>query len=142
MSRFLRDKENAARFRDAKTTREILVFSEFMELEVQDQLLVADGLTPLEYRVYPETPYREVVGLMVRQGSRAVPVVGEKLEFLGLITSGDAIRYLVPERLSRGQEGEATESPPRPGRSWPGRSCASPKTRAWWRRRTSWSTKG
>ena len=83
---------------------EILDFSEFMDLEVQDQILVADGLTPLEYRVYPETPLTEVIGLMVRQGIRAVPVVGEKLDFLGLITSADAIRYLVPEQLT-GAEG-------------------------------------
>jgi len=100
LSRFFRDKQNAARLRDARTTGEIVSFSEFMNLEVQDQLLVADGLTPLKYRVYPDMPLSEIVGLMVRQGLRAVPVVGEKHEFLGLITSGDAIRYLVPERLS------------------------------------------
>lgn len=100
LSRFLRDKLRASRLRDAKTAGDITSFTDFMELEVQDQLLVADGLSPLKYRVYPDTPLDEVVGLMVRQGLRAVPVVGEKLDFLGLITSGDAIRYLVPERLT------------------------------------------
>ncbi len=100
LSRFLRDKENAARLREAASPEELLSFSALMTLDVQDQLLVADGLNPLKYRVYPETPLAEVVGLMVRQGISAVPVVGEKLEFLGLITSGDAIRYLVPERLT------------------------------------------
>jgi CBS domain-containing protein/mannitol/fructose-specific phosphotransferase system IIA component (Ntr-type) len=101
LSRFLREKGNARRLRDAGSASEILVFSEFMDLELQDQLLVADGLTPLEFRVYPETPLEEVVGLMVRRALRAVPVVGEKLEFLGLITSGDAMRYLLPERLTQ-----------------------------------------
>ena len=110
LSRFFRDKENAARLQAVKTTGDVLAFSEFMALEIQDQLLVADGLAPLEYRVYPETPLSQVIGLMVRQGVNAVPVVGEKLEFLGLITSADAIRYLVPERLTgagsdRGSEG-------------------------------------
>ena len=100
LSRFFRDEQNAARVRDARTTGEIVFFSEFMNLEVQDQLLVADGLTPLKYRVYPDMPLSEIVGLMTRQGIREVPVVGEKHEFLGLITSVDAIRYLVPERLS------------------------------------------
>jgi len=98
LSRFFRDKENAERLRDAATPEEVLSFTDLMTLEVQDQLLVADGLNPLKYRVYADTPLSEVVGLMVRQGIRAVPVVGDKLEFLGLITSGDAIRYLVPER--------------------------------------------
>lgn len=102
LSRFFRDKGNAARLREAGTAREVAFFSELMELEVQDQLLVADGMVPLKYRVYADTPLSEVVGLMVRQGVRAVPVVGEKHEFLGLITSADAIRYLVPERLMGG----------------------------------------
>ena len=100
LSRFFRDKENATRLRDAGTTWEITSFSDFMNLEVQDQLLVADGLTPLKYRVYADTPLSEIAGLMVRQGVRAVPVVGEKHEFLGLITSGDAIRYLVSGHLT------------------------------------------
>jgi len=116
LSRFLREKDSATRLRDAKTASEILVFSELMDLEMQDQLLVADGVTPLEFRVYPETPIEEVVGLMVRRGLRAVPVVGEKLEFLGLITSADAIRYLLPERMSRGRgenDGENDESSPK-----------------------------
>jgi CBS domain-containing protein len=100
LSRFFRDKENAARLRDARSVQDIAGFPDFMDLEVQDQLLVADGLTPLKYRVYPDTPLSEVVGLMVRQGIREVPVVGDKLDFLGLITAADAIRYLVPEKLS------------------------------------------
>lgn len=115
LSRFLKDKANAGRLRSSSTPSEISSFSAFMEVEVQDQLLVADGLTPLQYRVYADTPLTEVVGLMVRQGLRAVPVVGEKLDFLGLITSGDAIRYLLPERLT-GSAGEEKEMGSLPAR--------------------------
>ena len=100
LSRFLREKEAADRLRGSRTTSEVTSFRAFMDLDVQDQLLVADGLTPLKYRVYADTPLEEIVGLMVRQGIRAVPVVGEKLDFLGLITAGDAIRYLLPDRLT------------------------------------------
>lgn len=107
LSRFLREKEHAGRLRSARTASEISGFSPFMDLDVQDQLLVGDGLSPLQFRVYAETPLADVVGLMVRQNLKAVPVVGEKLEFLGLITSSDAIRYLLPERLTG--SGEARE---------------------------------
>ena len=100
LSRFFRDKEHIERLLAAGTVGEVVAFSELMELEIQDQLLVADGVTPLKYRVYPDTPLSEVVGLMVRRGVRAVPVVGDKLEFLGLITSADAIGFLVPEKLT------------------------------------------
>ncbi|MGW8268616.1 MAG: CBS domain-containing protein [Longimicrobiales bacterium] len=112
LSRFLKEKANAARLRSSRTPSEISSFTAFMEVEVQDQLLVADSLTPLQYRVYADTPLTEVVGLMVRQGLRAVPVVGEKLEFLGLITSGDAIRFLLPERLTGSAEEEEMGSLP------------------------------
>ena len=81
-----------------------------MELEVQDQFLVADGLSPLKYRVYGDTPLQEVVGLMVRQGIRVVPVVGEKLELLGLITSADAIRNLLPERITGATESKEADA--------------------------------
>lgn len=112
LSRFLREKENATRLRDARSPSDVLAFPEFMDLEVQDQLLVADGLAPLEFRVYPDTPLEEVVGLMVRRGLRAVPVVGEKLEFLGLISSSDAIRHLLPERLTGPKPSTGEEKSP------------------------------
>jgi CBS domain-containing membrane protein len=104
LSRFLREKGNAARLRDARSPSDVRAFTELMDLEVQDQLLVMDGLTPLEYRVYPDTPLKEVMGLMVRRELQAVPVVGDKLEFRGLITSTDAIRHLLPERLTGSEE--------------------------------------
>lgn len=110
LSRFLREKEHAHRLRSCVSASQVTAFSEFMNLEVQDQLLVADGLTPLKYRVYPETPLSEVVGLMVRQGIRAVPVVGEKLDFLGLITSADAIRTLLPDRITGSKEVKESDS--------------------------------
>lgn len=104
LTRFLREKASAERLRNCRSASEITSFRGFMDIEVQDQLLVADGLSPLQYRVYADTPLSEVVGLMVRQSIRAVPVVGEKLDFLGLITSGDAIRYLLPEHLTGEKE--------------------------------------
>jgi len=108
LTRFFRDKKTMTMVRAARSPADVLSLTEFKELEVQDQLLVADGLAPLEYRVYPDTPLSDVVGLMVRQGVRAVPVVGEKLEFMGLITATDAIRYLVPEHLRGEREDRET----------------------------------
>lgn len=100
LSRFLRGAENTARLRDARSPADVLSISDLMELDIQDQLLVADGVDPLKYRVYPDTTMDEVIGLMVRRSIRAVPVVGEKLDFLGLITSVDAIRHLLPGQMT------------------------------------------
>ena len=61
-------------------------------------LLVEDALKPGHYRVFPDTPLAEVVDLMVRSEVRALPVVGEQYEVLGIITSGDALDRVLNER--------------------------------------------
>ena len=66
-----------------------------MDLDPRQSLLVEDVVEPIQYRVYPDTPYSEVVDLMVRRGLQAVPVVGEDYEFLGVITTGNAMDELV-----------------------------------------------
>ncbi len=63
-----------------------------------EPLLVEDALKPGQYRVYADTPLAEVVDLMVRRELRAVPVVGERYEVLGIITSGDALDRVLNER--------------------------------------------
>ena len=103
--RLLRDEDRARRRLGARTTADVRSFQELMALELHERLLVEDALTPLTYRVYPGTPVDEVVDLMVRRGLRAVPVVGEKYEVLGIITSGDALKHLLPRRMSGEGEG-------------------------------------
>ncbi len=58
-------------------------------------LLVEDALEAVEHRVRPETPLSEVVDLMVRLAIGAVPVVGDRSEVLGMVTSGDALGQLM-----------------------------------------------
>ncbi len=100
LSRILRDGERTARLLRASTPSAVLALKELMEADLMDQLLVHDGLTPLRYRVYPDTPIREVVDLMIRRELHEVPVVGEKYEFLGVITAADVLKHLLPSRLS------------------------------------------
>ena len=63
---------------------------------------VVDALVLSQYRVYPDTPLPEVVDLMVRRRLHAIPVVGERYEVLGILTSGDALAYM----LSWGRPGD------------------------------------
>ena len=67
-------------------------------------LKVEDAAEPAKYRVYADTPLTEVVDLIVRRGLRAVPVVGERYEVLGIITTGDALGRVLREAPSA--EGE------------------------------------
>ena len=72
---------------------------------------VGDALVPSQYRVYPDTPLPEVVDLMVRRRLHAIPVVGERYEVLGILTSGDALAYM----LSWGPPGDDEAPAPSEG---------------------------
>jgi CBS domain-containing protein len=75
---------------------------------IVNPLRVSDAIESVKYRVYPDTPFSEVVDLMIRRGTEAVPVVGERYEVLGIITEGDALRQVVED--GRGDRAEEHES--------------------------------
>jgi len=68
-------------------------------------LLVSSAAQPVKYRVYPETPLSEVVDLIVRREVRALPVVGESFEVLGIITAGDALEQVLRDLPSESADG-------------------------------------
>ncbi|MEM7417357.1 MAG: CBS domain-containing protein [Gemmatimonadota bacterium] len=68
-----------------------------MDAPQTDDLIVEDAVEPAQYRVYPDTPLGEVIDLMVRRAARAIPVVGERYEVLGIITTGDALGHVLRE---------------------------------------------
>lgn len=76
-------------------------------------LLVEHAVEPAQYRVYPDTPLAEVVDLMVRRSARAIPVIGEQYEVLGIITTSDALGQMLDEGPG---EGAFEEDGPRTAR--------------------------
>jgi len=68
-----------------------------MDAEAGSPLLVEHAVEPAQYRVYPDTPLEEVIDLMVRRSARAIPVVGEQYEVLGIITTSDALGQMLNE---------------------------------------------
>lgn len=100
--RVLRAPSQTQRLLGAGSASEIREIRELMDTELQTRALVEDALVPVQYRVYPDTPLGEVLDLMVRRRIRAVPVVGEQYEVLGILTSGDALGHL----LHRGRPGD------------------------------------
>lgn len=81
-----------------------------MDTRPSQALLVEDAAVPAKYRVYADTPMVEVVDLIVRRGLRAVPVVGERYEVLGIITTGDALERVLRDAPSDEAEGEGLDS--------------------------------
>lgn len=105
--RIFRDAERAGRLVGARDPGDVLAIRELMELRLHERLLVEDAMTPISYRIFPHTPLREVLDLMVRRDLKAVPVVGERYEVLGVITAAEALKHLLPRRVS-GEGEEAT----------------------------------
>ncbi len=97
LKRFFREAERVAPILNARSADEVMRVVGFMDLDPHQSLLVEDVVEPIQYRVYPDTPYSEVVDLMIRRELQAVPVVGEDYEFLGVITTGDAMKELVSQ---------------------------------------------
>ncbi len=103
LARSLRDANRTERLVVARSVEDIRAVRELMDTEVHPRLLVEDALVPIRYRVYPDTPLGEVVDLMVRRGLHAIPVVGERYEVLGILTSGDALGHLL-RTTGRGED--------------------------------------
>ncbi len=94
----------ARAFRTKDTTRSVLAAAtpaatlqvrDLMDTDLFGALLVSDALSPVSYRIYPDTPLPEVLDLMARRGVQALPVVGPAYEVLGLISSRDALGQMV-----------------------------------------------
>ncbi|NIP58693.1 MAG: CBS domain-containing protein [Gemmatimonadetes bacterium] len=108
--RYFRQEDRGRRLLTAERPEEIVALERMEDADVHDQLVVKDAMSPLQYRVYPDTPLEEVVDLMVRRELHAVPVVGESQEVLGIITAGDALKNLLPRRLTGEGERDAAAS--------------------------------
>jgi CBS domain-containing protein len=73
----------------------------------EQSLRVDDALEPVIHKVRPETTLGEVLDIIVGRRVGAVPVVGERSEVLGIITSGDALDQLL--RDSVGEDGTSVK---------------------------------
>ena len=118
LGKALRDRQSIRRVLEARTPEELLAVRELAEVEYHPRLRVEDALVPVQYRVYPDTPLDEVVDLMVRRGVHAVPVVGQRYEVLGILTSGDALAYRLQSAGPAGGRRESSDAPPRSVRDY------------------------
>lgn len=102
LARALRQDETVDRLAAARTPDEVLAIAEIRDLTVQPRLLVRDVMSPRVFRVSPDTPVRELLHLASTHRLRAVPVVGEDREVLGMVTDRDLLRHLLPLALRPG----------------------------------------
>jgi CBS domain-containing protein len=98
----LGDPAVARRLLDAASGEDVREIEPLMATDLAEPLRVEHVLTPLAYRVFPDTPAGEVVDLMARRDLRVLPVVGEELQVLGMVTADEALKYAL-ESLETGE---------------------------------------
>ncbi len=76
----------------------LLELAELRDCAIPATVRVGHLIEPLTYRVYPDTPIAEIQHLMVRRDLRALPVVGERHEMLGLIMADRLLARILPGR--------------------------------------------
>lgn len=113
LARALRTDGMVDRLIAARTPEDILTIPEIQELTVQPRLLVRDIMTTRVHRAMPDTPVSELMELMSRYQLKAVPVVGEKEEVLGVVTDRDVLRHLMPA-IGRAAGGDRSAAEDRP----------------------------
>lgn len=122
LMRLLENRKVAEALAAAQSPEDLRAIRELMEIPVRDRLRVEHAMGPLTYRVFPDTPLGEVVDLMARKRLRAVPVVGQNHEVLGIITSGEALRHFLMDRRAREGDEDRAEADPIPARQVMSRS--------------------
>jgi CBS domain-containing protein/mannitol/fructose-specific phosphotransferase system IIA component (Ntr-type) len=96
LARWLSDDDVVRAITDAQSADEIARLPRLQSLRIEPQLAVRDVMTRDVTTVAPDTPIRAVVDLMVEKKTRAVTVVGDKREVLGILTEWDVMRALLP----------------------------------------------
>ncbi len=79
---------------------ETAIYKIFSDNKITKNVKVEQVMTPLGYRIYPETPITEIQNLMLRRRVSAVPVVGASHELLGVVTIGGVLPHILPGRDS------------------------------------------
>lgn len=83
---------------------EVLTTGSWLNKRMDLEVRVEKAVTPLTYRIYPDTPLPEIQHLLMRRKLAAVPVVGANLEILGVITVGDILPHMLPGPDKRGTQ--------------------------------------
>ena len=94
LARLFRQDGVIERLLDARSADEVLALPELQSLRIQPRLTVRDIMMHRVESVAPDSPVRDAVDIMVRNRVRAIPVVGEKREVLGIVSEGKLTGFL------------------------------------------------
>ncbi len=99
---------------EAKSADDVLALAELSGLRIQPRLMVRDLMIHDADHVSVEQNVRDAVDIMVRKRVRALPVVNEQREVVGIISEWDVMRALLPQIPRAGGEDEPNATPQQP----------------------------
>jgi CBS domain-containing protein/mannitol/fructose-specific phosphotransferase system IIA component (Ntr-type) len=97
LARLFRDEAVVQRLVAARSPAEVLQLPELGQMRVQPDLRVRDVMAHRTEGIPATATVREAVDVMLRHGWRALPVLSERGQVLGIITEWDVMRALLPE---------------------------------------------
>jgi CBS domain-containing protein len=96
LARFFTDDDVVRQLHAATSAADVARLPGLGSLAIKPQLTVRDLMLSDVTTATPEMKARAVVDIMVSRNQRALPVVDEKLEVLGIVTEWDVLRALMP----------------------------------------------
>lgn len=96
LARFLQQDDVVDRLHNAGHAADVVQMPEFGALRIEPQLTVRDLMVHNSTTVLPDTKARDAVGIMISKRLRALPVLSDSDEVLGIITEWDVMRALLP----------------------------------------------
>jgi CBS domain-containing protein/mannitol/fructose-specific phosphotransferase system IIA component (Ntr-type) len=109
LARFFQAPDVIRRLHEATAPNDVVNIPELLELKIQPKLTVRALMMRNVTTVSPDSKARSAVDIMIRTRERALPVVGDAGEVLGIITEWDVLRALVPHIPRVGEEFDETD---------------------------------
>jgi CBS domain-containing protein len=112
LARLFHDPQVTQQMTQARSAADILNLPGLQMARVEPDLRVRDLMARHAEGVSPTATVREAVEIMLRKNWRALPVLGEKAEVLGIITEWDVMRALLPDIPTAGPHAAEPDARP------------------------------
>lgn len=110
LARFFANDDVVRQLHAARSAADVVALPGLGALQIKPQLTVRDLMMHDVMTATPAMKARAAVDIMIGRRQRALPVVDDKLEVLGIVTEWDVMRALVPH-IPRVAGAEAPEDP-------------------------------
>lgn len=106
LARALSSSETVQALLAAKSAQDVVNLRAIADVELPSHLTVRDVMTTHVYSIAPTETLRSAARYMLAHGIRALPVVEDDGELLGIVTHKELLHHLIPVYVQRSKSGE------------------------------------